>query len=266
MSGDFLAYLIHQDKKYFNVELSAPYMSSEIALECNRYLFPCLTENVLGYEIKMHGGIISANDASVLKHHYKDKSLVLPTHIYHSPTTDMIRWYKVYTDDTIAINKAFVNWWLKSHIHTTRPGNDRLLYISQIEDEYWRNELTERFNKCKFLAYKNGILVNSRFDLDFYINSQYKNYVSSSRLRNIPGYINIDINEILYKQRFKHLENMFGVSINPDIISEYVTKNEDKFLEHNIDPIRDNFKQQLCEVAKNVQSINITDYIKQVSR
>lgn len=266
MSGDFISYIIHQDKKYIDVTLGVEYMTDNDAKEKNRYLFPCLTENILGYEIKMHHDNITPSDAMLLKNHYKDKSIVLPTHKYRSPTTNIVRWHRLYTDDVIAINKAYVNWWLKSHIHTTYPGDDRLIYISKIEDDYWRNELTERYTKCKFMAYKYGLFIDSKFDIEFYINAWYEKYVSISKLRNIRGYNHIDINEILYNNQYKNIERAFEVTVDPDMMLEYVSKNENKFSEYGIDPTRNSFKQQLAEIAKNIKSIDLSDHISRVSR
>jgi hypothetical protein len=254
LSGDFLAYNIHQDKKYFNINDLC------IKTEFNRYLFPCLTTPVLGWEIKVENKNLTIEDIHKLNIYYKI-DIVLPTHIYrHIKKHKKCKYVRLYTKNETTLKLSFVLWWIKSHIISEEPYLSRLIEIKNIPESLIKTELVTKFQKWKYLSYKLNFMNNGSFDLYYYIKNIYNFYIHHASLDNMKGFHNIDVYETIYNGNYKTIENIFEVEINNNLIKEYAHKNNELLNEIDIDINLENFLDQLAlYIKKNINTIDLRE-------
>lgn len=254
LSGDFLAYNIHQDKKYFNINDLC------IKAESNRYLFPCLTTPVLGWEIKVENKNLTIEDIHKLNIYYKI-DIVLPTHIYrHIKKHKKCKYVRLYTKNETTLKLSFVLWWIKSHIISEEPYLSRLIEIKNIPESPIKTELVTKFQKWKYLSYKLNFMNNGSFDLYYYIKNIYNYYIHHASLDNMKGFHNIDVYETIYNGNYKTIENIFDVEINNNLIKEYAHKNNELLNEIDIDINLENFLDQLAlYIKKNINTIDLRE-------
>jgi len=256
LSGDFLAYNIHQDKKYFNIN-HLFYKKTET----NRYLFPCLTSSVLGWEIKDEFKNLIEYDINKLNTYYK-KNIILPTHFYkNTKKHEKCRYVRLYTKNETILKLSFVLWWIKSHIISDLPVLSRLIEINNMSKGPIKTEIVTRFQKWKYLSYKLNFMNNGSFDLYYYIKNIYNNfYIYHAQLHNMEGFHNIDIYETIYTGNYKIIENIFNVEINEDLIKEYAYKNKELLKEINININSENFLYQLfLHIKNNINTIDLRE-------
>jgi len=220
LSGDFIASLVHQNNNFYSI-----YQNTD---QNNRYWFPDLTENVLGYHFKLSKftKLLSSNDIDKLNIYYKNKSLVLPTHNYTSAINfNKVKYIRLFTLDEMTIKTCYILWWIKSHLVTQEPIAERLDYIKKIKDEKIKKELLENYKQWKYVAFNDNLLYNNRFNLQYYVYKKFYQLKKLIKSLKYENYINIDIKNALYDCNKNVLEDVFCVDLKREDIENYIQSN-----------------------------------------
>ena len=250
MSGDFLSYLIHKNPDYVDIELT-PTLT-------NRYLFPCFTENINGREIKVTREKLDNQTIKILNEKYYNKKLVLPTHQFKKIYNNNLNYVRLFSSNEYTTKLSYAMWMIKSHSDVDEPWPQRYEEIKKIQDHSIRNEIIQHFHKWKYLAYKNNLLVDGKFDLYYYIKNYYVEYKNMTQ-RIQAGYQYIDIHDTIYESNTDILNNIFNINIDCASIYNYANQNIDILTKNNINPAEDLFFQQLYNMlfTKLNETINL---------
>lgn len=225
MSGDFLSYLLHQTPSYVPID-------ERIKDDHNRYFFPYLLAYVVE-EIDDPKTWNKPTWPSNIKEQVDkvyNASICVPTHWYldtsHAPFAD--HHVKLYTDDEVAIRKAYAFWWLKSHSWCTEPWQRRIAEVRESMPPEQAEELLNNYHNWKFLAFKMGIDLG---DLPTYIKRRYEEiFRPGAKRKEIAGWENIDIAKVFSFET----TTIAGVQLNEKLLERYVVENDTLLSRYNI--------------------------------
>ena len=253
MSGDFIAYLIHQNSEYVDIDDNI-YDISYPKNANNRYLFPCLTTDVLDWSIKLSGNRLLDEDIDKLTSYYNNESLVLPTHRFRTIFNDKLTYIRLYTHDIYYSRLSYAMWFLKSHCMLQSPQPERIDVIKKIENQSRREELMTKFTKWKWLAYRYECYCPEKgFDTRYYVKNYFIRYYYihghlDSNYR--QGYNYIDANELIYKQKIEKLCNLLDINLNKSLLQSYTDTNYAMLEKYSIDIYSDKFFDQLHDLVE----------------
>jgi len=168
-SGDFLAYLLHKHPSFYII-------NNVKENNYNRYYFPDLAKPWLNYNFKISQKICNLNQKNIdlLNKVYK-KNICLTTHFYGSfYNLKNIKFFRLYENKIKIVRLIYSLWWIKSHIFLETPIKEQYDDILKVKNLDLRYELLHRYQKWKYIAFKNNLLLNNKLDLFFYIKEKFK--------------------------------------------------------------------------------------------
>ena len=235
-SADFLASLIHKDKKFYQIEDVE--RSSD-----NRFLFPNfpktfhskMTDNISKLELK--------DDLAYLQETY-NKNLCINVHMFANIQGPYEKKVKVYASSETSRRISYAMWWYKSHIENEVPNAERLEFIMSNSDV--PEHLKTNFNKWKYLAWFKFKQPNMSL-LD-YINAMYKlNSEPGSMPAPFSGFDNLDLDKLIYTDNIdtSEINRLFDVTIDKDMLEQYRDKNYRILKDIGVDPNSNMFFDQL---------------------
>ena len=259
LSGDFVAYLSHQNPSYEPIDLEA---NSE-----NRYVMPCLTVPVFGWEIKNTKNPIDQHRAKVLQTVYQ-KNIMLPTHQFRPIYNEDLGWIRLHSKDESIIKLSYAMWIFKSHIILQPPWLDRYDQI-RATPEPIRTELLTKYHKWKYLSYHFDLMNNGKFDLRHYIKNYYEIYREKINIDTNAriGYKYFDIAELLYQCKPDAFEQHLNIKLDRKEISNYTDNNFKQLNKRGLRLDDQHFLDNLTDVIEQqmLQTIDLNDYINENS-
>lgn len=252
MSGDFLAYLIHQNAGYCPVPESAD--------SNNKYLFPNWAQEVYGWNNKVSNRGLQHSDNLNLTRHYQCENLVVPTHRFQSVFSDEFQFIRLYTHDIPTARISYAMWFLKAHSLLHEPWPERLLHIRDIQNPSERDELLSRWHKWKFLAWQERVLSEDGWDARYYVHNYFTryyyihNHLNSNHRR---GYNYYDLGDLLYSANVSALEKQLNITIDRKLLQEYAERNRGMLHVHGIDIHSDDFFDQLADAVMDNMNLSM---------
>ena len=253
MSGDFTAYLLHQSPDYYPV--NNPKDAN------NRYLFPSFTQEVFGWRAKISfKNLLQSDHVDRLIEHYQGKKIVLPTHRFKSTFDDRITFVRLYTHDIPTARLSYALWFLKAHSILTEPNQERIQMIQDIHDEDHREHMLKHFHWWKYFAWKYEFLHEDGFNSAHYVKNYFIkyyyqfNHLDCNYRRN---YQYVDIKQLIYD---RSIDNLCGVELDKNLISEYAGANRLLLAKNGIDVHSDQFFDQLHQAVESAmnQTMDLT--------
>lgn len=240
MSGDFLAFQIHQDPKYFPITPDLIHNGLQTT-EQNMWRFPNLL-GPIGLEAKIYpiDKAWAVNEASLnqLNEVYGDKNILLPAHWYSKiepATTNGLfdQGIRLYASSMKILKFTYALWWIKSHV----IANEIWLHRWEEIDEYERSDrpnkhllpkVMENYHNWKYMSLRYNLLNNGEFDLRYYVEAFFKKiYSSNNWIKFRENYLNYDVDKIFYSN-WDHLdliEQDLDVTIDRHQVKEYALIN-----------------------------------------
>lgn len=252
MSGDFLAYLIHQNAGYNPVPESAD--------SNNKYLFPNWCQEVYGWNNKVSDRGLRHSDNLHLTRHYNCDNLVIPTHRFQKPFSTDFEFIRLYTHDVAIARLCYAMWFIKAHSILAPPWPERLNRIRAIRTKKDRNELLTRWHKWKFLAWRERVHTEDGWDARHYIHNYFTryyyiyNHLNSNHRR---GYNYYDVADLLYKSDVGALEEQLNITIDQKILQAYTERNRSMLDVHGIDIHSNNFFNQLADAVMDNMNLSM---------
>lgn len=233
MSGDFLAWHIHLDEKFF------PIKNIDVT-DKNQFLFPNMLE-ALGEEAKNFPAErkwpIDAANLEILRNLYDNKNICFPTHWLNRLTHCLLPNFlttavRLYCRDKDTLKLCFFLWCVKSHAVANDPWDGRVVELEQLIQlgDHRQEELIKlrhSFHNWKFLALKYDILLDGKLDLLTYLREYYNRFYTVWNTRLAPaGYLKLTVEDVIYTgTELEKLENYLDVKINRQDIAAYADKN-----------------------------------------
>lgn len=255
-SGDFIASQIHKNDGYINIKLQPN--------NVNRYVWPCLTERVFGWEIKNTKlQTITKDNMDILNQVYNYQHMILPTHQFKPVYNNELNFIRLHSSNLDIVKLSFAMWLFKSHIINDTPWPERLSQIKNTPEPV-RTELIKKFHKWKYLCYKHNLNKNNKFDVEEYIKGYFEIYKQKCDItvKYRDKYRYFDIQEIVYDSNTTKLENYLNVTLNKHNFTEYATANYKLLKDNSIDLYSNNFINQLILSVKDsmMETMDLTDY------
>jgi hypothetical protein len=286
MNGDFLAFMIHQDPKFYTITDNLISEGIKIS-KYNKWNFPNLLEPI-GLEAKIYPNnrswIVDNNSLKVLEKIYGDKQIILPSHWYNmisvNSTNNLFgQGIRLFVKERYILKICYALWWIKSHVIANDIWPHRQEEINEmILDNHKRRdlllEILNSYHNWKFLSIKYDLLDEGKLDLYTYVRRYfYEVYVKSNQTRYRLNYRLLDIDNLFYTDtsNIKILENYFDIDIDKSLIEIY-NRNNFNIIENYLgikinSPEFENDKiyfDSIFEYAKNIIEIgpNQFDYHK----
>ena len=240
-SADFLASLVHKDKKFFPLE------SVERKTD-NRFLFPNFPETFNSKMTNDINNFMLVDDYEYLKKTYK-KNLCINTHMFADIQGPYESKIKVFASTERTQRISYAMWWHKSHTEIDLPDPERLEKI--MNDSRVPEHLRTNYSKWKYLAWYK--LKDENCSLANYITEIYKfNSGAGSTMSTHPGFTNIDLDRCMYANSVEvdDINNIFDINIDTKAIETYRDKNYSVLEDMKVNPDSKHFFQQLYEYAK----------------
>ena len=260
LSGDFLAYQIHQNPGYVPVQLRPDSQ--------NRYTLPCLTKPVFGWEVKNTRNQITPERMTALNTSYSNQHMILPTHQFQPVYNPDIRYVRLHSNDESIIRLSYAMWLFKSHKILQPPWMDRYDQICATPEPV-RTELIQRYHKWKYMSYRYKLVPETGFNLRYYIHNYYKIYHNSIDISQNyrEGYQYFGVGKILYDIEPEPLEEYLGIELDRTAIANYINANFDLLNTYGLDLNSPDFLDNLTDVLwpEMSQTINLDDYINENS-
>lgn len=233
MSGDFLAWHIHKDEKFF------PITQIDVT-DKNQFLFPNMLV-ALGEEAKNFPASrkwpIDAKNLEILQNLYNNKNICFPTHwlnrLNHCLLPDFLTTaVRLYCRDKNTLKLCFFLWCVKSHAISNEPWDDRVVELGQLIKQNDRRQkelltLIDSYHNWKFLALKYNTLLDGKLDLLTYLRGYYNKFYTVWNTRQVPmGYLKLTVEDVIYTgTELEKLENYLDVKINKQDIAAYAEQN-----------------------------------------
>lgn len=232
MFGEFFASLIHAGSEKF---CPVPDLTTT---ESNRVLFPNYLA-AIDLDVKTFPSNnewpITDNQISKLQSTYRDQSFCVPTHWFNnlSMTNLPCQGIRLYSSDPEHVDRAYCLSWIKSNLTDTKawPARQKeiedLISAGHLYSQQLSNLLSaDQYENWKFLAYKLGILINGRADLEHYIRTRYKWYKTWSNTR-YDGWFYFDIGQLICGDRLNQsvIEQHLDITIDHNKIINYNNQN-----------------------------------------
>lgn len=268
MSGDFIAYLVHQNPGYLQID--NPKNAN------NRYVFPSLTLEPLQFDAKIHDldarthqdQFLSSVDIDKILKYYNKQHLVIPTHRFIATFDDRLTYVRLFTHNIPIARLSYAMFFLKSHCNLEEPYPSRLEQIKSIDNEIVREQLLTNYAKWKWLAWRYECCdIEKGFDTRYYVRNYFIRYYYifghlDSKFR--QGYNYIDANELIYKQNTNELCKLLDVDLDKVLLQDYANTNYSLLEKNNIDIHSDKFFDQLHDLVEPElnKTINLYEKIK----
>lgn len=240
MSGDFLAFQIHQDPKYFPITDEFIYAGIKTT-EQNMWRFPNLLAPT-GLEAKVYPNhkdwAVNEESLKVLNDVYGDKNIILPAHWYRSitPTTTnglFDRAIRLYASNRKTLKITYALWWIKSHVVANEIWPHRQEEIEELErsDHPYKHllpQVLDKYHNWKFMSLRYNLLNNGQFDLRYYVENHFnKVYSQGNSVSFKHRYSLYDIDRIFYKDQahLDLLEQELDVKIDRQLVKDYTLEN-----------------------------------------
>lgn len=260
-SGDFVALQIHKNPGYLDIKLEPN--------SVNRYELPCLTADIVGWEVKESKNDITKKIVDKLNKFYNYKNLVLPTHRFRPAyrfkefKNNDLNLVRLYTKNTDIIKLSYAMWLYKSHIILEEPHKERLQQIKNTPEPI-RTELITKFHKWKYLCYSGNVMLNGQFDIGEYIKGYFKIYEQQCNLsfKKETGYTYFDISDLIYNANTSKLEEHLNIELDQNIFKNYADANYQLLKDNLVDLYSENFFDQLTDSIKDnmMQTMDLTNY------
>lgn len=252
-SADFLASLIHKDKKFYQIEDVE--RSSD-----NRFLFPNFPKT---FDSKMTNNISNLkleNDLEYLQKTYNNKNLCINAHMLANIQGPYERKIKIYASSESTRRIAYTMWWYKSHIENDVPNSERLDFLMTNPDV--PEQLKTNFNKWKYLAWSKFRKIDmSLYD---YIKEMYRlNSEPGSMTVPYRGFDNLDLNNLIYTDNIdtSEVNSIFNVTLDKRSLEQYRDKNYQIMQNIGVDPKSNMFFDQLYTyLVENMKNSDINIY------
>ena len=249
MSGDFTAYLLHQNPDFYPVE--NPKDAN------NRYLFPSFTEEVFGWIGKISlGNALQSEHIDCLIEHYHGKKLVLPTHRFQPTFDDRVTFVRLYTHDILTARLNYALWFLKAHsiLSNFVLTKERMQMLQNIYPKQQREHILKYFHWWKYFAWKYEFVHEDGFDSLHYVKNFFIKYYYQWNHRDCNykrNYQYVDIKELIYN---RSIDSLCGVELNKTLISEYAQSNKLLLEKNGIDIHSDQFFEQLHSAVQSAMN------------
>lgn len=233
MSGDFLAWQIHKDSKFFPID------HIDITTT-NRFIFPNMLE-VLGGDAKMHPTEkmwpVKPENIEILRNSYNNKNICFPTHWHNKLdyclTPEFLTMgIRLYCQSRSILKLCYFMWWIKSHVDANDPWDNRILEIEKMirsggSNSVEANKLPNSFHNWKFLALKNNLLRNGELCFTTYVKDYFEKVYSRYNTKSVySGYTNFAVDNVIYTgTELQSLADHVNVEINKDSVAEYAERN-----------------------------------------
>ncbi len=240
MGGDFLAFQIHRDPKFFPITNDLLIEGVKITNQ-NMWRFPNLLSPI-GLEAKVYPRnrpwVIDNNLLKILEDTYGDKQILLPAHWYNQINPEQTNGLfnqavRLYAKDKKTLKICYALWWIKSHA----IANEIWPHRAEEIDEYIKSnqpykhlipEILKSYHNWKFIAIKYNILNNGILDIDYYIRHHfYKLYSKENTISHTTGYTFYDVDHLFYNgmENIDLISEQFDVNINKNEVTDYSNKN-----------------------------------------
>jgi hypothetical protein len=286
MSGDFLAFMIHQDPRFHTI-------SDELIIEDvkvskhNRWFFPNLLEPI-GLEAKIYPNnrawAVDKKSIKTLKKIYGNKEIILPSHWYNNinlkSTNNLFnQGIRLFVREKPILKICYALWWIKSHVVANYIWPHRQEEINEMIMSNHKHKklllgILDCYHNWKYLSIKHDILNEGKLDLYTYVSRHFNEvYRKNNNTKYKLNYLLIDVDNLIYTStsNIGIIENYFQIKIDRSLIETYKKSNFDtieKYLGIKIDsPEFENDKiyfDSIFEYAQNVINIgpNQFDYHK----
>ena len=243
-SGDFIATQIHKNDSYYNLTIDPN--------NVNRYVYPCLTNNIFGWQFKVSNQKITKQRMDILNEVYDYKNLILPTHQFSPVYNDELNFVRLYSTNLDVIKMSFAMWLYKSHAAPDAPWPERYEEILNTPEPF-RSELITKFHKWKYLCYRYNLTVENKFDIDAYIKGYFEIYKKQCSLAfgQENGYKYFDISKIIYDANTTELEEYLSIDLDKNSFKNYADDNYKLLEDNSVDLYSENFLNQLVLSVKN---------------
>lgn len=233
MFGEFIADMIQNSgTNFYNEKESTRCLN-------NRVLYPNYLSPI-DKDIKIHidnNFILEDRELKILEDTYSNLNVCLPTHWFHSLDNTNLPCVgiRLYSNNLKYINLAYCMAWIKSHVTTVMPAYRKIELDSLIQSNHEYSEIIKselnngNLKNWKYLAIKNKMLKDGKFDIDYYIRSRAIQNIktnASYRLK-LSDWNFIDAGELIHgnMSNIKDLETIIQGTIDKDHISLYAQKN-----------------------------------------
>lgn len=240
MGGDFLAFQIHKDHKYFPIDDERLYDGLKVTVH-NMWRFPNLLAPI-GLEAKIYPSSRNWNcdkDAiSKLNEMYQGKNILLPSHWYKTidnTTTNGLfnSGIRLFASNRKTLKITYALWWLKSHVIANDIWPHRREEIEEYQGTDYPNKhllpkVLENYHNWKYNSMRYDILKNGEFDLRFYVENYFdKIYTNSNKITYINSYKFYDVDRIFFSKddQLRLIEEHLDVKIDRTQMKEYTEKN-----------------------------------------
>jgi hypothetical protein len=238
--GDFLAFMIHQDPKFYTIPDDSIIEGVKIT-KYNKWNFPNLLEPI-HIEAKIYPNNrswkVDENSINALKNIYKNKQIILPSHWYNiinSNSTNNLfnRGIRLFVKEKSILKVCYALWWIKSHVIANYIWPHRQEEIDEMILDNCKHrdillEILNSYHNWKFLSIKYDLLDEGKLDLYTYVRRYfYEVYVKSNHTRYRLNYRLIDVDNLFYTDtsNIKILENYFDIDIDKSLIEIYNNNN-----------------------------------------
>ena len=240
MGGDFLAFQIHKDPKFFTIPENILVEGIKITKQ-NKWQFPNLLEPI-GLEAKIYPNnrawAVDEVSLNKLNEIYGDKNIILPGHWYNRiipQTTNGLfdRGIRLYAGNKKALKISYALWWIKSHVVANEIWQHRLEEIEELKQSDHPNkhllpEVLKSYHNWKWISLRFNLLNNGNFDLRYYVEAHFtRTYSPFNTIKYYNNYSNFDIDKIFYSDcsHLDLIEQQLNVTINREQLKEYTLTN-----------------------------------------
>lgn len=240
MGGDFLAFQIHQDPKYFPITDDTLYLGIKTT-EQNMWRFPNLLAPI-GLEAKIYPNnrdwTVNEESMAVLNDIYGDKNIILPAHWYRSITPQTTnglfdKGIRLYAGDKKTLKFTYALWWIKSHVIANEIWPHRQEEIEELlqsdnPNKHLMPDVLENYHNWKYMSLRFDLLKDGQFDLRHYVEEFFnKIYAPGNKILFQFKYSSYDVDKIFYSNmdELDLLEKELDVKIDRQQVKEYASIN-----------------------------------------
>jgi len=241
LSGDFIAYMAHQDPSYYPIDLS--WVDNIKVTKHNMWRFPNLLRPI-GLEAKTYPltrpWTVDQNLLNILHDIYGDKKILLPSHWYRPITPENTnglfdRGIRLYADSYRTLKICSALWWVKSHAIATDIWPHRQ---EEIEEMIRSNhplkhllpDILQSYHNWKYTSIRYNILKDGQLDLPTYIRRHLREvYSYGNSLLYTENYLRVAVDNLVYGDlsNLEVVEDYLGVSIDRQQVKSYSETNYD---------------------------------------
>jgi len=242
MGGDFLAFQIHKDSKYFQISNDELVNGLKVTNQ-NMWRFPNLLKPI-GLEAKIYPSKnawqVDSAALEKLLATYNNMNIVLPAHWYNDISVEKTNGLfssavRLIAKEKHVLKIAYALWWIKSHV----VANEIWPHRQEELEEYFKSnepnrelmkDILSSYHNWKYMSIKYNLLNNGNLDLNYYIRNHFaKLYSEGNKILYTRNYQFIDIDNLYYNSmdNIELIERRFDVKIDRSQVKEYASSNLD---------------------------------------